>query len=24
VPRPHTHPCVVQLFENLAFADFTP
>jgi hypothetical protein len=24
VARPHTHPCVVQLFENLAFADFTP
>ena len=24
VPRPHTHPCVVQLFENFAFADFTP
>jgi peptide N-acetyl-beta-D-glucosaminyl asparaginase amidase A len=24
VPRPHTRPCVVQLFENLAFADFTP
>jgi hypothetical protein len=24
VSRPHTHPCVVQLFENLAFADFTP
>ena len=24
VPRPHTHPCVVQLFQNLAFADFTP
>ena len=19
--RPHTHPCVVQLFDNLAFAD---
>ena len=24
VPRPHTHPCVVPLFQNLAFADFTP
>ncbi len=24
VARPHTHPCVVQLFDNLAFADFTP
>jgi len=24
VQRPHTHPCVVQLFDNLAFADFTP
>src|SRR5580692_8719766 len=24
LPRPHTHPCVVQLFDNLAFADFTP
>src|ERR1700676_4663814 len=24
VPRPNTHPCVVQLFDNLAFADFTP
>ena len=24
VPRPHTKPCVVQLFSNLAFADFTP
>jgi hypothetical protein len=24
VPRPHTLPCVVQLFDNLAFADFTP
>ena len=24
VPRPHTQPCVVQLFSNLAFADFTP
>ncbi len=24
VPRPRTKPCVVQLFENLAFADFTP
>src|SRR5580704_7075186 len=24
VPRPHTHPCVMQLFDNLAFADFTP
>ncbi len=23
VPRPHTKPCVVQLFQNLAFADFT-
>jgi hypothetical protein len=22
VPRPHTKPCVVQLFENLQFADF--
>lgn len=22
VPRPHTTPCVVQLFQNLAFADF--
>ncbi|HEX3681598.1 MAG TPA: peptide-N4-asparagine amidase [Bryobacteraceae bacterium] len=24
VPRPHTTPCVVNLFENLEFADFTP
>ena len=24
VARPHTKPCVVQLFQNLAFADFTP
>jgi Peptide N-acetyl-beta-D-glucosaminyl asparaginase amidase A len=24
VSRPHTTPCVVQLFSNLAFADFTP
>ena len=24
VPRPHSKPCVVQLFQNLAFADFTP
>jgi hypothetical protein len=24
VPRPNSHPCVVQLFDNLAFADFTP
>ena len=24
VPRPHTHPCVVSLFQNLAFADFNP
>ena len=24
VPRPGSHPCVVQLFDNLAFADFTP
>lgn len=24
VPRPHTRPCVVPLFENLAFADFSP
>jgi hypothetical protein len=24
VPRPDTKPCVVQLFQNLAFADFTP
>jgi hypothetical protein len=24
VARPHTRPCVVQLFRNLAFADFTP
>jgi len=23
VPRPHTTPCVVQLFQNLEFADFT-
>jgi len=22
IPRPHTKPCVVQLFDNLAFADF--
>src|SRR5262249_53761799 len=22
VPRPRTQPCVVQLFENVAFADF--
>jgi hypothetical protein len=24
VPRPNTKPCVVQLFTNLLFADFTP
>src|SRR5690348_14097223 len=24
VPRPHTKPCVVALFQNLQFADFTP
>jgi hypothetical protein len=24
VPRPHSRPCVVQLFQNVAFADFTP
>ena len=24
VPRPHSKPCVVQLFQNTAFADFTP
>jgi hypothetical protein len=24
VTRPRTKPCVVQLFQNLAFADFTP
>jgi hypothetical protein len=24
VPRPRTHPCIVPLFSNLAFADFTP
>ena len=24
VMRPHTTPCVVTLFQNLAFADFTP
>lgn len=24
VPRPDTKPCVVQLFKNLEFADFTP
>jgi hypothetical protein len=24
VPRPHTHPCVVSLFQNLEFADFSP
>jgi hypothetical protein len=24
VPRPHTRPCVVQLFSNLAFANYTP
>jgi hypothetical protein len=24
VSRPHEQPCVVQLFENLEFADFTP
>jgi peptide N-acetyl-beta-D-glucosaminyl asparaginase amidase A len=24
VPRPHTTPCTVQLFSNLAFADFSP
>jgi hypothetical protein len=24
VPRPDTKPCVVPLFQNLAFADFTP
>ena len=24
VPRPATSPCVVQLFSNLTFADFTP
>jgi hypothetical protein len=24
VPRPHTKPCIVPLFNELAFADFTP
>ena len=24
VLRPHTRPCVVQLFQNLEFADYTP
>jgi len=24
VARPHTNPCVVKLFQNLEFADFTP
>jgi hypothetical protein len=24
VQRPHSQPCVVQLFDDLAFADFTP
>lgn len=24
VPRPNTTPCVVQLFSNIAFADFSP
>jgi len=24
VTRPHTKPCVVQLFQNLEFADYTP
>jgi hypothetical protein len=24
VPRPHTKPCIVQLFQNLEFANFTP
>jgi hypothetical protein len=24
VARPHTRPCVVALFQNLAFADYTP
>lgn len=24
VPRPHSRPCVVQLFQNVAFDDFTP
>ena len=24
VPRPHSKPCVVQLFQNFQFADFTP
>ena len=24
VPRPHTTPCIVSLFQNLEFADFTP
>src|SRR5689334_15723552 len=24
VPRPKTTPCVVQLFSNIAFADFSP
>jgi len=24
VPRPHSKPCVVPLFQNIAFADFTP
>jgi hypothetical protein len=24
VARPHTRPCVVQLFQNLEFADYTP
>ena len=24
VTRPHTKPCVVELFQNLEFVDFTP
>lgn len=24
VPRPHTKPCIVSLFQNMAFADFNP
>src|SRR5258706_15613764 len=24
VPRPHTTPCVVQLYSNFQFADFSP
>ncbi|MGA2807962.1 MAG: peptide-N4-asparagine amidase [Terracidiphilus sp.] len=24
VPRPNTKPCIVQLFQNLEFADYTP